>query len=690
MAQFNTVYDFLYNIDPVLVNYLHVLDSKGFSTMKTIVHLSFEDIPSIPLGFRKLLINEISKIRSPHSKALLMARDNFAIKGQYINTDSNSLQPKELFPASSISSSHSNICTPNSKIDNYTYSTPLEKHLMKINREIDEKETEILASKKKVDDMNTRLHSSSDSEYKVTCSKCHLPSHRRNSCKNSPCRTSLSCGKLKLHKTEYKTYENVKGTLKKLIREKDELDTQAEKVKESISSTKRSFPEAVKSHLINANKSEYLIEYGDQVVPLTSKINMHLTILQKYYNNKIPDDLEREKVIFPQIITQHYQRFDKNSGCGSIESRLKSRLAQVDSKIFAGESYVGNIGETTESARINRIQRRYSTESIESCSRPNSSQYRDTYLPSSCKSDTQTFCTNLSQWSEPHITSEKSMTHIPIKSANVGNTDNLCRVSGNITTPGITDNFSRSLFPGTESSQLNNCTSRLSSRVTSVLTNEVQHDYAHDSFPHFQSHTTTLSGINNTFPTSVVGNRLLKRTVPVTNNNCGLEIQGTFASNNNDPLGIQYTTGREQKNSLSPFIDISRLPCESSCTSTSRSMLSPLDTTGSGISIMGAQNNNRNKMCRFDKPNPGDKGFRWHKPYPTPYQTGTSSDSDCKSALESTHDPGVLDLSVSKTQTKETHNSVICIGTTDDEGPDEYSPDIFAQFNKQPKESSDN
>ena len=74
---FESVHDFLFSIDPALCNYLHVLDSKGFNTMWTIVHLSFDDIPTIPPGFRKLLINEISKIRSPHSKALLTSCNNF-------------------------------------------------------------------------------------------------------------------------------------------------------------------------------------------------------------------------------------------------------------------------------------------------------------------------------------------------------------------------------------------------------------------------------------------------------------------------------------------------------------------------------------------------------------------------------------------------------------------------------------
>ena len=78
---FESVHEFLFSIDPTLCNYLHVLDSKGFNTMRTIVHLSIDDIPTIPLGFRKLLINEISKIRSTPT----INHNNFT----------STLQPKE-------------------------------------------------------------------------------------------------------------------------------------------------------------------------------------------------------------------------------------------------------------------------------------------------------------------------------------------------------------------------------------------------------------------------------------------------------------------------------------------------------------------------------------------------------------------------------------------------------------------
>ena len=81
--------------------------------MKTIVHLSFDDVPTIPLGFRKLLLNEISKIRSPHSKQLLNDHDKLCIQRQ--SRPDSRLQPKQLF-----SNSEKPNIDRNPKLDNYT------------------------------------------------------------------------------------------------------------------------------------------------------------------------------------------------------------------------------------------------------------------------------------------------------------------------------------------------------------------------------------------------------------------------------------------------------------------------------------------------------------------------------------------------------------------------------------------
>ena len=89
----------------------------------------------------------------------------------------------------------------------------------------------------------------------------------------------------------------------------------------------------MKGYLINSNKSEYLIEYGDQIVPLTSKVNMHVAILQKVYKNKVPGDLESESLLFPAIISQQLDHIKSSSGAESVESCLTHRVNEIDTQI---------------------------------------------------------------------------------------------------------------------------------------------------------------------------------------------------------------------------------------------------------------------------------------------------------------------------------------------------------------------
>ena len=66
---------FLTEIDPELVQYTDLLISKGFNNTRLLAHLTYQDIPELPIGHKRLLINEVTKIRSPHSKSLLTSLD---------------------------------------------------------------------------------------------------------------------------------------------------------------------------------------------------------------------------------------------------------------------------------------------------------------------------------------------------------------------------------------------------------------------------------------------------------------------------------------------------------------------------------------------------------------------------------------------------------------------------------------
>ena len=54
--------EFLSQIDPNLTQYSAVLVNKGFENTRTLAHLTLSDIPEIPLGLRRLLIHETSKL----------------------------------------------------------------------------------------------------------------------------------------------------------------------------------------------------------------------------------------------------------------------------------------------------------------------------------------------------------------------------------------------------------------------------------------------------------------------------------------------------------------------------------------------------------------------------------------------------------------------------------------------------
>ena len=98
-----------------------------------------------------------------------------------------------------------------------------------------------------------------------------------------------------------------------------------------IALTLKSFPQAVKTALINSNKKEYLAIHDGKFVPLTTKINRDISILQKYYNGKIPDNIESESSMFPAIIQEANKQFRLNSF--TVEQKLEEHLSSVHRKI---------------------------------------------------------------------------------------------------------------------------------------------------------------------------------------------------------------------------------------------------------------------------------------------------------------------------------------------------------------------
>ena len=329
MPRVESTEDFLSSIDPALIQYSGLLITKGFSNTRLLAHLTFQDVLELPVGHRRLLINEVTKIRSPHSKALLTSLD---VNNMQSDGSSGTgvvqalLQPKELFPQTPAK-------PKDPLIESYTYMTPMQKHLKTLQREVEEKEGSMDVIRAQIESLST-LKNDDEHDSRPHCSICHEVGHRRNRCSGQKCPASISCGKLNLHKNELKQVDGLRAQLKKMVRDKMALDGEVEKVSDAISQNNKTFAQAVRGYLINSNKHKYLSTYAGQVVPLTKVINIDISILQKHYKNRVPDNIDDESELFQNILATHQQQLHfTKANTSSLDSKLRQSVLQVEQRI---------------------------------------------------------------------------------------------------------------------------------------------------------------------------------------------------------------------------------------------------------------------------------------------------------------------------------------------------------------------
>ena len=174
---------------------------------------------------------------------------------QIIQGQNDHLQPRELFPSTPTTSTGPACPGVDPRIDDYHYSTPMDKHLNRVMNDIETKDVEITKLRCEIDSVSDRMDDD-DLDSRPCCSLCHERGHKKNRCTGAKCLTSVSCGRMRLHKDEMKAIKGNKATLKKLVKEKTILESECEKIQESIRTNNRSFPQAVQksSHKLKQTK----------------------------------------------------------------------------------------------------------------------------------------------------------------------------------------------------------------------------------------------------------------------------------------------------------------------------------------------------------------------------------------------------------------------------------------------------
>ena len=145
-----------------------------------------------------------------------------------------SLRPKELFPRDHSDSSGTLDTVAWEKIDlrieEYQYSSPMDKHLNRILNDVEMKENEITKLQSKLESMSSCLDDEDSVDSQPCCSQCHELGPQKNKCTSAKCLTSILCGRMRLHKDEMKPFDTSKSNLKKLLKEKSTLEVECERI----------------------------------------------------------------------------------------------------------------------------------------------------------------------------------------------------------------------------------------------------------------------------------------------------------------------------------------------------------------------------------------------------------------------------------------------------------------------------
>ena len=123
------------------------------------------------------------------------------------------------------------------------------------------------------------------------------------------------------------------GDVKKFNKAIKGLQAEMQKLTSTVNSEERSFGNRIRPHLIRSNVKKYLVPHGNTFVPASRVINLDSKILEAFYGNVFPADIEGEVDLFESIIKSHHEKHSRahHSSQGSIETKLAEQLSRLHS-----------------------------------------------------------------------------------------------------------------------------------------------------------------------------------------------------------------------------------------------------------------------------------------------------------------------------------------------------------------------
>ena len=211
MSERRSIENFFEDIDADLARYAAEFRRNGFTSDKTMKYWREEDFNTltvdVPPGHRRLILNMVSKLRTPEMKP-----------------HKRKLSPKKDYAQETLTgaprSKRNILSVVESKVEAHKRAlSPVERFIKIKEEELTSKNDEIAEKKRELDEWLENIENVATINRKSTgtkCSNCHLRNHTVRTCVGEKCSSAFLCGDLAKHSDEKLAFQEKKRAISAL------------------------------------------------------------------------------------------------------------------------------------------------------------------------------------------------------------------------------------------------------------------------------------------------------------------------------------------------------------------------------------------------------------------------------------------------------------------------------------------
>lgn len=343
MAERIDIEDFFEEIDPDLLKYASAFRKCGFSSSVTMKYWREQDFQNleveVPEGHRRLILNMVTKIRTPKLKSGENGPSFIPLAGKVkenLRKSSPNLRRDISVAFQKSAFDESEPCQPLSSRPQSTKPhkrdllSPVERYIKSKEDELKAKNEEIEQKKGEVETMLARIKEAAlvTGRAGQRCSNCHRKNHTVRSCVEEKCESSFLCGDLSKHPDEKLAFQEKKRVIAT-------LETSVKKISQEITARQAGVLRVTNS--VNKNFEDILMEefpdeYMENGVRNWLKIQKDVSFIKKNFKSGTLPSREMVKSIvekkyqdpLDRLIEQRSSARKRQNTCSPMECKLAS------------------------------------------------------------------------------------------------------------------------------------------------------------------------------------------------------------------------------------------------------------------------------------------------------------------------------------------------------------------------------